>query len=114
MRRALICNWPSCCGTSTPHWLWRSVAVPCRWPMPLFAALLNYRHSGIDKPARSEERKRAREGMRVFYLEERTNYPCTLTVDDVAEGFWLMAQVRSPNRADAHMRVHAYRACILN
>ncbi len=72
----------------------RCSAVP--WPMPLFSALLNYRHSRIGRQARSEEQKRAREGMQVFYLEERTNYPCTLTVDDVAEGFWLTAQVQSP------------------
>ena len=65
-------------------------------PMPLFSALLNYRHGRSDKQARSEERKRAREGMQVLLVEERTNYPCTLSVDDVAEGFWLEAQVQSP------------------
>jgi amino acid adenylation domain-containing protein len=65
-------------------------------PMPLFSALLNYRHGRNDKQARSEERKRAREGMQLLLIEERTNYPCTLSVDDVAEGFWLEAQVQSP------------------
>jgi len=65
-------------------------------PMPLFSALLNYRHGRVDEQARSEERKRAREGTRVLYIEERTNYPCTLSVDDVAAGFWLEAQVQLP------------------
>jgi amino acid adenylation domain-containing protein len=65
-------------------------------PMPLFSALLNYRHGRVDEQARSEERKRAREGTQVLYIEERTNYPCTVSVDDAAEGFWLTAQVQSP------------------
>ncbi|HEY2362259.1 MAG TPA: amino acid adenylation domain-containing protein, partial [Candidatus Angelobacter sp.] len=65
-------------------------------PMPLFSALLNYRHGRTDEKARSEERKRAREGTRLLYIEERTNYPCTLSVDDLAAGFWLEAQVQSP------------------
>ena len=65
-------------------------------PTPLFSALLNYRHGRSDKQARSEERKRAREGMQLLLIEERTNYPCVLSVDDVAAGFWLEAQVQSP------------------
>jgi amino acid adenylation domain-containing protein len=65
-------------------------------PMPLFSALLNYRHGRSDKQARSEERKRAREGTQLLLIEERTNYPCSLSVDDVAEGFWLEAQMQSP------------------
>ena len=70
----------------------RCSAVPA--PAPLFSALLNYRHSGgVAQPRPEEERKRAREGMRGLYGEERTNYPFTLSVDDLGEGFGLTAQV---------------------
>ena len=65
-------------------------------PMPLFSALLNYRHGRVDEQARAEERKRAREGTQLLYIEERTNYPCSLNVDDLAAGFGLEAQVQSP------------------
>jgi amino acid adenylation domain-containing protein len=64
----------------------RCSAVPA--PAPLFSALLNYRHSpGIGRTAR------AWEGICTIRVEERTNYPLTLSVDDVdGEGFWLTAQ----------------------
>ncbi|HEY4764399.1 MAG TPA: amino acid adenylation domain-containing protein [Candidatus Sulfotelmatobacter sp.] len=64
----------------------RCSAVPA--PAPLFSALLNYRHSpGAGRTAR------AWEDIRTIRVEERTNYPFTLSVDDVdGEGFWLTAQ----------------------
>ena len=64
----------------------RCSAVPA--PAPLFSALLNYRHSpGAGRTAR------AWEDIRTIRVEERTNYPVTLSVDDVdGEGFWLTAQ----------------------
>jgi amino acid adenylation domain-containing protein len=64
----------------------RCSAVPA--PAPLFSALLNYRHSpGTGRTAR------AWEDIRTIRVEERTNYPFTLSVDDVdGEGFWLTAQ----------------------
>jgi amino acid adenylation domain-containing protein len=69
----------------------RCSAVPA--PAPLFSALLNYRHSPGDGQAPSKERMRAWEGIRSIRVEERTNYPFTLSVDDVErEGFWLTAQ----------------------
>ncbi|TPG64660.1 non-ribosomal peptide synthetase, partial [Pseudomonas arsenicoxydans] len=55
-------------------------------PMPLFTALLNYRHS------QASEVDHAWEGMRLVSAEERTNYPITLSVDDQGEGFTLTAQ----------------------
>ena len=67
-------------------------------PAPLFSALLNYRHSGGQGKA-GEERKRAWEGVRGLYGEERTNYPFTLSVDDLGEGFGLTAQVAAPAEA---------------
>ncbi|WP_255496053.1 hypothetical protein, partial [Candidatus Nitrosotalea sp. FS] len=72
-------------------------------PLPLFTALLNYRHSGRAEQERSEKRKRAWEGMHGLYGEERSNYPFNLSVDDLGEEFGLTAQV------DA--RVDAKRVC---
>ena len=53
--------------------------------LPLFSALLNYRHSAGGGQQRQEERKQAWEGIRGLYGEERTNYPFTLSVDDLGE-----------------------------
>ncbi|MGY2293621.1 amino acid adenylation domain-containing protein, partial [Pseudomonas sp. SDO5511_1_S431] len=57
-------------------------------PQPLFSALLNYRHSGISPAAQDA---RAWEGIEFFAAQERTNYPLTLSVDDLGEGFSLAA-----------------------
>ena len=64
-------------------------------PTPLFSALLNYRHRVGSAEARSEA-VRAWEGIEYLGAEERTNYPFTLSVDDLGEGFVLTAQVRLP------------------
>nr|WP_269749511.1 non-ribosomal peptide synthetase [Xenorhabdus lircayensis] len=58
-------------------------------PMPLFSALLNYRHSQPDAD------DTAWDGMRLLATEERNNYPLTLSVDDLGEGFNLVAQTIS-------------------
>ena len=55
-------------------------------PTPLFSALLNYRHSA---PAASAEAVSAWQGIAALSAEERTNYPLTLSVDDLGEGFGL-------------------------
>jgi amino acid adenylation domain-containing protein len=82
----------------------RCSAVPA--PAPLFSGLLNYRHSqGTQIP--SEERMRAWEGIRDIRVEERTNYPLTLSVDDLAEGFSLTVQTVASvgaKRVCAYMR----------
>ncbi|MBX8600534.1 amino acid adenylation domain-containing protein, partial [Pseudomonas cichorii] len=57
-------------------------------PAPLFSALLNYRHSAA---AESNESLQAWDGMHVLGGSERTNYPLTLNVDDLGEGFKLNA-----------------------
>ncbi|PHM76096.1 Amino acid adenylation [Xenorhabdus cabanillasii JM26] len=64
-------------------------------PMPLFSALLNYRHSQASQadtdntnPAKNEFWS----GMRVIATKERTNYPLTLSVDDFGTDFYLTAQ----------------------
>ncbi|KPA90309.1 amino acid adenylation enzyme/thioester reductase family protein, partial [Pseudomonas asplenii] len=56
---------------------------------PLFSALLNYRHS----PAREASGGDQWAGTQVLGVLERTNYPCTLSVDDQGEGFLLSVQV---------------------
>ncbi|WP_198017230.1 non-ribosomal peptide synthetase [Methylocapsa acidiphila] len=76
-------------------------------PAPLFSALLNYRHSPAETE-KSNDAKRAWEGVEVLHAEERTNYPLTLSVDDFGEGFRLTAQTQNPidpARLCAFMRV---------
>ncbi|HEY8023894.1 MAG TPA: amino acid adenylation domain-containing protein, partial [Burkholderiaceae bacterium] len=59
-------------------------------PAPLFSALLNYRHNaGADAVSADEW-----EGMQVVSMEERTNYPCMLSVDDFDDGFALAVQIQ--------------------
>src|SRR5215831_2357319 len=63
-------------------------------PLPLFSALLNYRYS--QATARSREGRRAWEGSKVLYSEDRTSYPCVLAVDDLGEDFVLTVQMAEP------------------
>ncbi|PVZ42393.1 non-ribosomal peptide synthetase [Pseudomonas sp. CC120222-01a] len=56
-------------------------------PLPLFSAMLNYRHGA---EANAEQRK-AWQGIEVLDGQERTNYPLSLNVDDLGEGFRLVA-----------------------
>ncbi len=56
-------------------------------PMPLFSTLLNYRH---DTPL--ETSQAAWDGIDILSMEERTNYPLTLSVDDFGEEFRLVVQ----------------------
>ncbi|HEX3398966.1 MAG TPA: amino acid adenylation domain-containing protein, partial [Acetobacteraceae bacterium] len=67
----------------------RCSAVPA--PLPLFSALLNYRHS---PKAEAADAFPAWEGIELLGGEERTNYPLTLSVDDLGDGFLLTAQVQ--------------------
>ncbi|MDY7534219.1 amino acid adenylation domain-containing protein [Pseudomonas sp. Bout1] len=55
-------------------------------PTPLFSALLNYRHSA---GGASAEAVSAWQGIQALRSEERTNYPLTLSVDDLGEDFSL-------------------------
>uniref|UniRef100_UPI00068B5399 non-ribosomal peptide synthetase n=1 Tax=Andreprevotia chitinilytica TaxID=396808 RepID=UPI00068B5399 len=68
----------------------RCSGVPA--PLPLFSALLNYRHSAASAARPDEATARAWEGMQVLVAEERTNYPMTLSVDDLGQDFVLTAQ----------------------
>ncbi|HVT06085.1 MAG TPA: AMP-binding protein, partial [Polyangia bacterium] len=69
---------------------------------PLFSSLLNYRRSGA-----GDERDQtpapgtpapdgAAGGLESLWSEERTNYPVTLSVDDLGQELMLTAQVASP------------------
>src|SRR5262249_21268662 len=63
--------------------------------VPLFSALLNYRHSR--QPAEpSPEAALAWGGIEMLDSAERTNYPLTVSVDDLGEGFWLTVQAVKP------------------
>ncbi|HGM5582825.1 TPA: amino acid adenylation domain-containing protein [Pseudomonas putida] len=55
-------------------------------PTPLFNALLNYRHSA---PVADGQARAAWEGIEVLASEERTNYPLTLSVDDLGDALRL-------------------------
>jgi len=56
-------------------------------PLPLFSAMLNYRHS--DSEAQQQMRW---PGIDLLASDERTNFPLTLSVDDLGEGFTLTAR----------------------
>ncbi|XP_055303140.1 uncharacterized protein LOC129568840, partial [Sitodiplosis mosellana] len=68
--------------------------------MPLFSSLLNYRHNQttVDVPATLP-------GIRFIEVEERTNYPLTLSVEDNCNSLGLTAQIVSPMSA---ARICAY------
>ena len=76
-------------------------------PAPLFSAFLNYRHSkAADTLAgMAGETLQAWEGIEILGTEQRTNYPFSLSVDDLGEGFALGAKVQSPIDPD---RICAY------
>ncbi|HEX8429811.1 MAG TPA: amino acid adenylation domain-containing protein, partial [Longimicrobium sp.] len=57
--------------------------------VPLFSALLNYRHGAAARRPDGE----ARGAVHSIALEERTSYPLSLSVDDLGDGFRLTAQL---------------------
>ncbi|WP_426135211.1 amino acid adenylation domain-containing protein [Pseudomonas sp. PWP3-1b2] len=58
-------------------------------PAPLFSSMLNYRHRGA--ATRSADAEQAWEGMQTLVNDGRTNYPLTLNVDDLGDGYDLTA-----------------------
>jgi amino acid adenylation domain-containing protein len=68
---------------------------------PLFSALLNYRHSIPNLDAQWSSAS----GIQVLAGQDRTNYPITVSVDDLREGFRLTAQ--TDRRIDPH-RITGY------
>jgi amino acid adenylation domain-containing protein len=72
---------------------------------PLFTALLNYRHSAPNPEAQWSKAS----GIEVRAAQERTNYPVTVSVDDMGTGaaFVLLAQTDhriDPNRMNGYLR----------
>ncbi|WP_147460355.1 AMP-binding protein, partial [Pseudomonas syringae] len=58
--------------------------------LPLFSTLLNYRHS--NNGAASTDTLSAWQGIQTLSMEERTNYPLCLNVDDLGDDFVLTIQ----------------------
>jgi amino acid adenylation domain-containing protein len=79
-------------------------------PAPLFTALLNYAHTPRttqELPEKGLLELKAWEGMEWLISQERSNYPFTLTVDDLGEGFGLSAQTMAaidPRRVCGYMQ----------
>jgi amino acid adenylation domain-containing protein len=61
-------------------------------PAPLFSAVFNYRHSDGGRTTAAA----AWDGIEALDGEERTNYPLTLSADDLSDAFLLTAQTRAP------------------
>ncbi len=64
-------------------------------PTPLFSSLLNYRYIKTIL-AEGVENKGWGMGIEVLYSKERTNYPFTLSVNDMGEGYSLTSKVKKP------------------
>ncbi|HVY36368.1 MAG TPA: amino acid adenylation domain-containing protein, partial [Polyangia bacterium] len=64
---------------------------------PLFTSLLNYRHTRVGEPnGSSRPSSEDPDDIEELWGEERSNYPLTLSVDDLGRGFVLTAQVSAP------------------
>ena len=61
-------------------------------PTPLFSSLLNFRYRGGGSSTAALQ-EQAWAGIELLHVEGRTNYPITLNVDDLDDGFSLTAQV---------------------
>jgi aryl carrier-like protein len=66
-----------------------------RAPLPLFSALLNYRHNRDVFQSPAAEAKQAWKGIKLLDEDERSNYPFSLDIDDTGDGFVLTAQVEA-------------------
>ncbi|MFJ2868904.1 amino acid adenylation domain-containing protein, partial [Kitasatospora sp. NPDC087314] len=65
---------------------------------PLFTALLNYRHS--QAPGAGASPATGLAGVEILQSQEYTNYPLTMSVDDLGAGFSLTAQTVAPIDAE--------------
>src|SRR6185436_11491744 len=61
----------------------------------LFSALLNYRHSAGGMQSLAVEAQHGWIGVEPLRIDERSNYPLSLSVDDVGDGLVLTAQVEA-------------------
>jgi amino acid adenylation domain-containing protein len=78
---------------------------------PLFTALLNYRHTHSEESTDASETSGAFDGIEWIGAKERTNYPFTLSVDDIGHALGLTAQVAEPFSSE---RLCAYMAQALD
>ncbi|SAK77435.1 non-ribosomal peptide synthetase [Caballeronia temeraria] len=78
-------------------------------PLPLFSALLNYRHGRAS--GRTDDARATASGVSVLHGDERTNYPLLLSVNDFGDDFELVVQ--ADTRVDAS-RVAGYMDCTLD
>ncbi|HKS14132.1 MAG TPA: amino acid adenylation domain-containing protein [Pseudomonas sp.] len=76
---------------------------------PLFSALFNYRHSA-PAAATQHSASLAWQGIELLRADERSNYPLTLSVDDLGQGFSLTAHTAPGIDAG---RLCTYLACTL-
>ncbi|NOU44484.1 MAG: amino acid adenylation domain-containing protein, partial [Methyloglobulus sp.] len=61
--------------------------------LPLFTTLLNYRHTNLIVSQNNDSTDIFEwGGVQIFHSEERTNYPITVNVDDLSQGFSLTVQ----------------------
>ncbi|MFF7591554.1 amino acid adenylation domain-containing protein [Kitasatospora purpeofusca] len=67
----------------------RASGVPAR--SPLFTSLFNYRHNRLDGGTET-----GIDGVRARYYRERTNYPLTVSVDDLGDGFAVTVDAQAP------------------
>jgi len=68
--------------------------------VPLFSSLFNYRHNQTVSQEQAEEIGNPFAGIRQLMARERTNYPLTVSVDDVGEGFLLTVDALAPAEPD--------------
>ncbi|MFF3337086.1 condensation domain-containing protein, partial [Streptomyces sp. NPDC002888] len=70
---------------------------------PLFSALFNYRHNGGQDagPAPQAEDRGERDGIRLVFSRERTNYPLAVAVDDDGDNRGLSLAVDAVSPIDA-------------
>ncbi|MGW4650750.1 amino acid adenylation domain-containing protein [Kitasatospora sp. NPDC004289] len=77
---------------------------------PLFTSIFNYRHSGeggapaspgVGRAATDDPAERPVGEIRTVFTQERTNYPLSVSIEDVGEGFGLTVDAVAPIDAQA-------------
>ncbi|MCQ0020785.1 condensation domain-containing protein [Actinomadura madurae] len=66
---------------------------------PLFTSILNYRYSHGPDPASASRQTPAPTGIKMMYTGRATNYPMTVSVDDLGDGIELTVDTVAPAEA---------------
>ena len=82
----------------------RCSGVPAQ--TPLFSSLFNYRHSPAVEAPVEVDSEQAADRIEVLWSEERTNYPLTLSVDDLGRRLHGDGAGQHARGAGAGVRVH--------